>query len=138
MHPFPQNKYVVYDDKFLAGYVADNYTVQPQDAFKTAQDTMRRVIENKIVAKHFADVKGTLNLNTTYLSRSFKYLMLPIYVTATKHKDKLFNSYVSGIADTNGQTKVSGKSPVAWWKALLTALAGAVVALGVMYFLAGY
>ena len=90
------------------------------------------------MAKHFADVKGTLNLNTTYLSRSFKYLMLPLYVTATKHKDKLFNSYVSGVATESGQAKVSGKSPVSWWKATLTAIVGLVAAVGVAYFLIGY
>jgi len=134
LHPFPQSKYVVYDDKYLAGYVADNYSIQPQQAFKTAQATMRSVIERAIMAQHFADVKGTLNLSTTYLSRSFKYLMLPLYVTATKYKNKVFNNYVSGVAAGNvKKIKVSGKAPVCWWKVLLTVIAGAAAALGVAY-----
>lgn len=138
LHPFPQSKYVVYDDKYLAGYVADNYTVQPQQAFKTAQATMRSVIERAIMAQHFADVKGTLNLSTTYLSRSFKYLMLPLYVTATKYKNKVFNSYVSGVESAKGKSKVSGKAPVSWWKVLLTVIACGAAALGLAYLFTSY
>ena len=139
LHPFPQDKYVVYDDKYLAGYVADNYTVPPQDAFKTAQSVMKGVIENRIMQAHFADVKGTLHLNTRYLSRSFKYLMLPLYLTATKYNNKLYNNYVSGVANPKvNKIKVSGKSPVSWWKATLTAIAGLAAIAGIAYFLTSY
>ena len=139
LRPFPQDKYVVYDDKYLSGYVADNYTVPPQEAFKIAQGIMKDVIENKIMQAHHADVKGTLHLNTTYLSRSFKYLMLPLYLTATKYNDKVFNNYVSGVGNENvNKIKVSGKTPVSWWKATLTAIAGIAVALGLAYMFINY
>ena len=136
LSPFPQDKYVVYNDKYLAGYVANNYTVPPQQAFATAQAVIQSVIERAIMSKHNADVKGTLSLDTQYLSKSFKYLMLPLYLTPTKHGKKLFHNYVSGLTNTNvKKIKVSGKAPVSWWKVLLTVVAGAFAALVLAYML---
>ena len=128
MGPFPQNKYVVYDQKFLAGFVAEHYSLQPLDAYGKAVTTMKTTIKNAIMRRHNADVEGSLQVNFKVLDKSFKYLMLPVYVANTKYRNKLYSQYVSGIFTNKEkmQAKVCGKSPVSPWKVLLTVVGIAV------------
>lgn len=111
LKPFPQQKYVVYSDRYLAGFLADNYTVPPQQAFEIATEIMRSCIERDIVSKHNADVVGNINTQISFLSKSFKFVLAPVYVTATTYKKKVYNNYIAGLSN-GSKIKVSGKAPV--------------------------
>ena len=139
LEPFPQEKYCVYSDEYLAGYAASNYTVPPEQAYERAKARMDSIIRKQIKDKHHADEgEESLHLDTTFESQSFKYVMLPIYVSATSYKSKLYNQYVSGVFTKKGKddknVKVAGKSPLSWWKVLLLALGGLAVACALVYF----
>ena len=122
---FDQRAYVKYDDKILAGNFAVNYDVDPFSAFKEAEARMRAVIRNKIVQSYGADVVGNLQLNVRHLGKSFKYLMLPIYICTERYKKKVFRQYINGLIG-----KIYGKTPLSWLKILLTVLGGgAIIAL---------
>lgn len=125
-----QAKYAVYRDEYLAGYIADNYTVSPEDAFNLAYKKARNMIYNEIMRMYNADEDGGLQLQTDVVSRSFKYVMLPVYVVSCKYRNKTYNQYVSGVyskSDKN-KVKVSGTAPISPWKVLITVL----VCLGVI------
>ena len=78
-------------------------------------------------------MEGTLNVEMRFLSKSFKYMMVPVYVAATKYNKKVYNQYVSGIfSDDKQHSKVCGKAPVSPWKVLLTVLAGIAVISGIV------
>lgn len=132
LKPFPQQLYVVYDDRYLAGYIADNYTVQPLDAYEQAKQRMRERIHSQILSMYHADVVGHLNLDVRISNRSFKYAMLPVYVTATKYRQKVFNQYISGVFGYDKQVKVSGRYPKSPWKI------GALVLLGLGLLVGAY
>ncbi len=131
--PFPQSHYVKYDDDYLAGHIADNYTVAPQDAYEAAQKTMRQAILSEIKLRHRADVMGDMNINTNYRSRSFKYVMLPVYVTATKYKSKVYPTYVSGITSGDNKVKVTGDRPISWIKVISAILIALIVIGGLLF-----
>ena len=138
LHPFPQSKYVVYSDEFLQGYVCDNYTVGPEEAFERAKIQMENVIRSEIVSHYGADEVDYLNVKVSYEGNSFKYLLLPIYVTAAKYKGNVYNNYVSGIScgkDKNGEenVKVSGNYPKSAWKIALIVLLAIAAAVGVIF-----
>lgn len=135
LQPYPQNKYRVYSDEYLAGYLADHYTVEPMDAFSQAQNQMRSQIRERIVSVHHADVEGQLDLDMEILSKTFKYMMLPVYIVATKYNNKVYNQYVSGVysEDDKKQCKVCGKAPVSVWKVLIAVLLGLCVLAGFGY-----
>ncbi len=65
-----------------------------------------------------------MEIDTTVLSRSFKYVMLPVYVVSSKYRGKVYNQYVSGVYSrkNDANVKVVGKAPVSPWKVLLTVL----------------
>lgn len=123
LKPFPREKYRVYDDEYLAGFLADHYSLEPLDAFKQAQNVMRGKIRRAIVQRYHADIEGNVKLDMHFESRSFKYLLVPVYVAATKYRNKIYNQYVSGVFDGgNKKAKVFGKAPTSVWKVLLAFL----------------
>lgn len=129
-----QAKYTVYSDEYLAGYIADNYTVPPEDAYGIAIKKANGIIYNNIMNRHNADVDGGLDIDTKIVSRSFKYVMLPVYVVSCKYRKKTYNQYVSGVYSKRDPTKakISGKAPVSPWKVLITVLAGLGVIAGII------
>lgn len=138
IEPFPQEKYCVYSDEFLAGFIASNYTVKPQDAFEIAQIRMREIVLASIKDKYHADhVDSAFRMDMAFESRSFKYLMLPIYIAATRFNKKLYNQYVSGVFTVKGKdrqnVKVSGKSPLSPIKVALVTIAGLLLVGGLVF-----
>lgn len=129
-----QAKYVAYTDEYLAGYIADNYTVSPEDAYKSALKQADAEIYRAIMARYGADHDGGLRVETNILSRSFKYVMLPVYVVSGKYRKKVYNQYVSGVHSKrdNNRAKVVGKAPVSPWKILLTVLLGLGLIAGII------
>lgn len=119
-----QAKYTVYADEYLAGYMADNYTVPPEDAYQAALQKARGEIYQDIMDMYNADVDGGLEVHTDVVERSFKYVMLPVYVVSCKYRGKVYNQYVSGVfaKQGKGKVKVCGKAPVSPWKVLITVL----------------
>ena len=132
-----KSKYVVYGDEYLAGYIADNYTVEPTQAYASAKNIMDKAIRDRIVSRYNADVVGTLNVKTIETSKSFKYMLFPVYVAATKFNGKVYNQYVSGFWSDREKRKagVSGKFPKSPWKVLLTVLAAVAAAVGLVFLL---
>ena len=55
-----------------------------------------------------------MRVNSRFSDITYKYLMLPIWVSSFKYNDKIYQFMV------NGQTgKVYGKTPVSGWKVAL-------------------
>ena len=129
-----QSKYVVYGDEYLQGYMADNYSVPPDEAYGQAMNKAKSDIYRSIMSMYDADHDGGLDINTQVLSRSFKYMLLPVYVATSKYKNKVYNQYVSGAFTDEAKTKVRvcGKSPVSPWKVLITVIAGLAVLAGII------
>ena len=134
-----KNKYAAYTDQYLAGYVADNYTVEPMQAHEAAKRIMERVIRQKIVSKYNADEEGNLTVRISEISRSFKYMLFPVYVAATKYKGKVYNQYVAGYWTNREKKKanVCGTFPKSPWK-IAAIVAAVLLAVGGIIALVAY
>lgn len=131
--PFDLMKAVPYDPKLLAGFAAERYSIGLEEGWELAQKTMqsklKEEVRDEVKRKWHADRADSVKLSTDYIKVTYKYLLVPIWVSSYKYNDKIYQFVV------NGQTgKVGGKSPVSVWKVLLTVLLsiGAIVGL---YFL---
>ena len=131
IQPFDMNDYVKYDDKLLAGFEANHYTIQPIDAWNQAEDMIKNACRHEIVSRYGADEVVYLNMSLVHNQKSFKYLLLPVYISATNYKNKLYNQYVNGV---NG--KVSGKVPKSPLKIATAILLGVAAFAGLMLLLA--
>lgn len=133
LQPFPKDKYVVYSNEYLAGYFANLYTVDPFNAFKTAEEKMRASIRQRIISSYNADREGYLNLFVSYISKSFKSMLVPIYMTSTKYKEKWYSQYINGATG-----KIVGKYPKSVGKILSVVLLGLGIVGALVYLIVRY
>ncbi len=122
IEPFDTENNVGYKPEYIAGFVAERYSVGLEDGWKLAKKSIeqkiRAGIANKIEREHNADESRVDFVNTEFSELTYKYLLLPIWMSSFKYKDKIYQFVV------NGQTgKVSGETPVSVPKIIITILA---------------
>jgi len=101
--------------------VAERYSIGLKEAWERAKKFIKSrlegLIESKIRDENNADSVKNLALNTTYQNITYKYLMLPIWISSFTYKGKVYQFMV------NGQTgKVGGHSPISALRVALAVL----------------
>lgn len=133
LEPFNTEDNKGYKPEYIAGFVAERYSLGLKDAWKKAmssiKETLRGNISHEIEMEHHADRVRNLNLNTDFSNITYKYLLLPIWVSNFKYNDKVYQFMV------NGQTgKVAGKTPLSIPKIIITAVA-IIAIIVILYYL---
>jgi len=121
IEPFNTEDNVAYRPEYLAGFAAERYSLGVKDAWVKAKQAIKNKLhnlcENKLRTEHNADTARNVSVNTQYSNITYKYLMLPIWISSFTYKGKVYQFMV------NGQSgKVSGRSPVSPWKVLIAIL----------------
>ena len=122
-----------YSPQVVAGFVAERYSIGLQEGWEKAQNTIQSHLHSSIsdyVRKHWhADHAESVRFSTVYSNVTYKYLLVPVWISSFKYKDKVYQFAV------NGQTgKVGGKAPVSAWRIILAILIAAGIITG-LYFL---
>lgn len=126
VEPFNLNELVPYAPGFMAGFLAEKYSVGLQEGWEEARKKMDREIEGGIKSHIGADEVRNLSVNTSYTSKRYKHLLLPVWISSYTFNKKIYHFMV------NGQSgKVSGDSPVSAGKviAVIAAIAAAIALL---------
>lgn len=123
IEPFNTEANVAYRPEFLAGFVAERYSVGLEDAWENAKVSINRILENSVEREirryHHADKVDSIRLSTKHHDITYKYLMLPIWASHFTYRSKSYQFMV------NGQTgRVGGRTPVSPWRVLLAVLIG--------------
>lgn len=128
VEPFKLDELVPYAPGFLAGFLAEKYSITLDDGWEEARKKIDRDIESAVKKQIKADEIRGLFVDTRYDSRRYKHLLLPVWISSYTFKDKIYHFMV------NGQTgKVSGEAPVSAGKVIgLIAAIAAVIAIIVM------
>ena len=126
LEPFDTKRAVEYKPEYLAGFVAESYTIKVKSAWETAKEKISNIIhrgiENKIQREHNTSLSRVWNVNTSYTGVTYKYLLLPVWISSFQYKGKVYQFVI------NGQTgRVSGKTPFSVVK-LLIVIAAAIAA----------
>lgn len=130
LEPFDTAANKTYKPEYVAGFIAERYAVGIKDAWKMAVESIKNKLSSAITSKirkeKNADHVRSLQVNTVYNNITYKYLLLPVWLSSYKYKDKVYQFMV------NGQTgKVAGKTPISAIKVIITVVA-ALVALGLI------
>lgn len=121
IRPFDMDNRAVYDKSFLSGFSADSYDKDLNSGWLDTKNTIDNEIKRGILSKYSYDVVQSLNINTNYTDIKYSYMLLPVYVSGYKFKDKVFNFFVNGnTGKTYGQVP---RSPVKIFFAVLLGLA---------------
>lgn len=126
LEPWDLTHLVPYDQRFLSGFLCESYQIGPKDGFEIAKSRMESSIEDAIRADIGGDAQQIHSKRTAYDDITFKHLLLPVWTSSYRYRNKLFRFLV------NARTgEVQGERPWSWIK---IALAAAAVALAVYGF----
>lgn len=131
--PFDTEDNLAYKPEYLAGFVAERYSVGLDDAWGKAKNKIEKElyssVSQQIRLRYHADRVENLRMTTRHDDVTFKYLMLPVWMSHYEYKNKTYRFMI------NGQTgKVGGKSPLSFWQVTFAVL-GSLAAVALVYFL---
>lgn len=133
LEPFNTEDNKSYKPEYIAGFVAERYSLGLKDAWNKAvssiKSSLKGNISHKIKGEHHADRVRNLKMSTDFRNITYKYLLLPIWVSNFKYNDKVYQFMV------NGQTgKVAGKTPISIPKVIITVV-GVIAIIAILYYL---
>lgn len=118
--PFRLEESKDYRGDYLAGFGAENPSIEPETALQTAKAALlQKEVEacRKMVP---GDTHKGLNVHTSLSRWNYDLILLPIWIAAYRYKEKVFRFLV------NGQTgEVQGVAPFSWLKLIVVLLIGA-------------
>ncbi len=127
VEPFPTQEVVPYDTAFLSGHVVEHYKVVLIEAAQQSQQQMHAALERLCAAQVPGDTHRNLRIFPTFSGRTFKHVLVPVWLLAYNYRAKAFQVIVNGYTG-----KIAGKYPISIWKVLLVILLVAIVVLTVI------
>jgi len=119
VEPFPTGECVPYDTAFLAGHVVEHYQVALSEAAGSSEAQMRAVLEQLCARQVPGDTYRNLVIHPTFSARTFKHLLVPIWLLVYMFGSKSYQVVVNGYTG-----RMAGRYPYSPWKiALLIVLA---------------
>jgi len=118
IEPYDTEANVTYKPEYIAGFKAEKYSVGLKDGWENAREhiapKLRMAISSKIRRQYFADHVDIIRVNTTFSNITYKYLLLPVWCSSFKYKNKTYSFMI------NGQTgRVGGKTPISILRVLI-------------------
>lgn len=126
------DKLVPYDPKYLAGIVAERYTVGLNEGWEKAKVQIAKKLRTDIgtaeMNKHGGDTVGRVQLSTNYYNVKFKYILAPIYLATYKYANKTYQVAV------NGQSGAVDCDAPSWrWLLILMCILAALTIMTLMF-----
>lgn len=129
LEPWDLQNLVPFEKSYLSGFITEKYQIDLEYGFDIAKDIMDPQIKSMIRRDIGGDVQRIISMNTKYDDITFKHLLLPVYVSAYRYKDKLYQFLV------NGRTgEVQGQRPYSWIKITLAVLLGLAIIALIIFF----
>jgi hypothetical protein len=109
--PFDFSKLVPYSPQVVAGFIAERYSIGLKEGWGIAQESIKRRLQqniNQYIRRNWrCDRVDSLHFSTLYTNITYKYILVPVWISSFKFNDKVYQFVV------NGQTgKVGGHAPV--------------------------
>jgi hypothetical protein len=123
IEPFPTQEVVAYDTAFLSGHVVEHYQVVLLDAAQRAQEQMHARLEQMCAGQVPGDTYRNLQIDPQYSARTFKHVLVPIWLLTYTYGAKVFNVIANGYTG-----KIAGRYPKSFWKIAFVVLL-AIIAL---------
>ncbi|MGE5182632.1 MAG: hypothetical protein ACM31C_11245 [Acidobacteriota bacterium] len=122
LEPWELDKLRMFDHRFLAGFVAERYRVEPADGFQTAYPVIEGAIKGAIRRDIGGDSQQIDNMNVNWDSVRFRHVLMPVWLSAFHYNDKVFHVAVNAATG-----EVVGERPYSASKIALFVLAIAAI-----------
>jgi hypothetical protein len=128
LEPFDTRALRRYDPSFLAGWRAEEYSVDLNAAWKLGVERITQSQRARCSGDVPGDTQRALNVVNRFSDEKFKHVLLPIWISVYRYQGKPFRFLV------NGQTgEVTGHAPWSVLKIALLCVALALVALSILW-----
>jgi predicted RNA-binding Zn-ribbon protein involved in translation (DUF1610 family) len=122
LEPWDLENLTGFKEEYLSGFRAQSYQVSLEEGYGMAKAEMDRVIENSIRMDIGGDHQRIHQVKTQYDNITFKHVLLPVWISAYRFKDKVYRFLV------NGRTaEVQSERPWSWVKITLAILGAAAL-----------
>ncbi len=128
VEPFPTTSELKpYDPAYVRGWTVERYQVDLQQAAATSQTQMDATVYQLCDRQVPGDTHRNLQVASDYQARTFKHILVPIWLVSYNYGAKSFQVVV------NGHTgKIAGEHPLSWIKITLAIIAAIVLILLLM------
>lgn len=131
MGGFDLRKLLPYKSEYMSGFIAEKYSISLNDGWHKAKIDIDSQIDMGIRNQVGGDEFRLVNKSTSYGDIKFKHILLPLWISAYKYKDKTYRFLI------NGQTgRVSGEYPKSPLKIAMVVLGVIIIAAAAYLFLA--
>ncbi len=129
--PWNTKALVPFNEKYLSGFVSEEYTIDLNDGFRYAKEQMKRVIIGDIKRDIGGDQQQIEYMHTEYNDTTYKDTLFPIYSAEFKWQGKLYDYLI------NAQSgKVVGERPYSIAK-ITIAIISTITILATIYYIYG-
>jgi LSD1 subclass zinc finger protein len=118
---------VPYDSKYLKGFIAERNSLSLKDGFEQGKRVMNNSIRGLIRRDIGGDDQRITSMDSSYDDIKFKQILLPIWLSTYRFKDKVYHFYING---RNGQ--VRGSYPVDKMKVAVAIIIGLIIIAGII------
>jgi hypothetical protein len=117
IYPFDTRQLVPYRPQYLAGWRAEEYQIELNEAWKMAQEIIADRLRAACAREVPGDTHRNLRVQSQFQDTTYKHVLLPVWIASYRYRNRVFSFMV------NGQTgKVKGEAPISAWKVVLTVL----------------
>jgi hypothetical protein len=114
VEPFPTGECVAYDTAFLSGHVVEHYQVALTEAAGSSEAQMRARLEQLCGQQVGGDTYRNLRIHPTFSGKTFKHLLVPIWLLVYVFGRRSFQVVVNGYTG-----RIAGRYPYSPWKIAL-------------------
>lgn len=133
LEPWDLENLIPFKDEYLSGFKCERYQVDLENGFHKAKNIMEDVISGLIRRDIGGDEQRIYNVNTNYRDITFKHLLLPLWISAYRFRNKVYRFII------NARTgEVKGERPYSVWKIIFAVLLAIIVIGGTIFLINKY
>ena len=126
VEPFPTDLLAPYDPALVRGWTVERYQIDLRKAEQVSREQMEQEIYAMCDAQVPGDTHRDLSVDTDYSGRTFKHILVPVWLVTYTFGPRIFQTIVNGYT---GQ--VAGERPTSWVKVFFYIILPALIALAI-------
>ena len=125
VEPFPTLKDLKpYEPAYVRGWTVERYQIDLRQASQTSRQQMDEVIHQLCEREVPGDTRRNLQVESVYQGRTFKHILVPVWLATYTYGAKSFQVVVNGYTG-----KMAGEHPLSWVKIAFAVLGALLVVL---------
>ena len=125
LEPFPTKDLVPYETRYVSGWQVEHYQVPLLDGARLGFGTMEGILREMCGREVPGDTYRNLQIYPEFSDKTFKHILVPIWLLAYQYRGKTWQGAVNAVTDT-----AHARFPLSAWKiAFVTILVIAIIAL---------